>query len=105
MFLNYKILIYFLSPLLFSVSCKLIDKKIDNDFSVLVVEAKKTVEKNLANEERASLNLNSKIRYIALNTNLVYIPYIEYKLRYCYSYVLKEGSPEKTFLYYKWDNL
>lgn len=101
MFQKFRNTLFVFLPILFLVSCFIVDKKIDKDFTSLIEEAKKTIEKNLSNEERASLNLNSKIRYIALNYNVQILPYIEYKLRYCHSYLLKNGYPEIVFRYYK----
>ena len=98
---KYKYIVFLLLPASILFGLSIIDNKIEKDFNILVVEAKKVVETNFSNEERASLNLNPKIRYIAINPNFPYVPYIKYKLRYCYSYVLKEGSPEQTFYYYK----
>ena len=101
MFQKYKYIVFLLLPASILFGLSIIDNKIEKDFNILVVEAKKVVETNFSNEERASLNLNPKIRYIAINPNFSYVPYIKYKLRYCYSFVMKEGSPEKTFYYYK----
>ena len=98
---NFKNIFIIILPFLFFYGLKYIDYKVDNMFNELVIEEKKKVETNLSNEERASKNINPKIRFILLTPNTENKDYIKYKLKYLVSYVLKEGSPERTFIYYK----
>ena len=100
MYLRNKGIIYIISVLLFYITLVFIDKRIEKDFNELLKTAIKTVEKNLSSEERGSLGLNPKLTYISLSLKLEYVPYIDYKLRYCHKYILLDKYPEKTFRYY-----
>lgn len=94
------VLVLLLLPLILFYSLKTSDKRIDKDFDLLVKDGQKQVEENLSSEQRASFNLSPKLHYVQLSF-VNSKDYIKYKLKYVYSYITKEGQPEKIFYYYK----
>ena len=100
MYLKNKGIVYIFIVVLYIFGLKLVDLMIKNDFNALLDEGVRVVENNLSNEERGGLGLNNKLRFISLSQKLKYVPYVEYKLRYCHKYIFTDNYPEKEFIYY-----